>query len=405
MQSLRIIASRIAVPATLIWLLAFTGCGRDTMPTSTPRPVVSVVTVVTQRLNLTTELSGRTAPYRIAEIRPQVSGMILKRLFDEGTDVRAGQVLYRIDRAPYQAALDNALAAMARAEANRTAIRLRKGRFEALLPDHAVSQQDFDDAVAGLAQADAEVEVWKAQVEAARINLDYTDIKAPISGRIGRSGVTEGAIVTAYQPQYLAKVQQLDPIYLDMPESTTEMLRLRRHLADGSLDQGGADQNKIQLVQEDGTAYPHKGLLQFRDVTVDPTTGSVVIRSLFPNPDGLLLPDMFVRGIVAEGTREHAILIPLQGVARDPKGDPYAWIVDTEGRAQIRELVLERTVGDQWLVSAGLEPGDRLIVEGSLSLKVPGTDVETVPFEPASISTDLAGEPIDRSRPQEAQSD
>lgn len=405
MQSLRLIASRIVGPATLIWLLALTGCGRETAPTSAPRPIVSVVTVVTQRLSLTTELSGRTAPCRIAEIRPQVSGMILKRLFDEGSDVRTGQVLYRIDPAPYQAALDNALAALARAEANRTAIRLRKGRFEALLPDHAVSQQDFDDAVAGLAQADAEVDAWKAQVKAARINLDYTEVKAPISGRIGRSGVTEGAIVTAYQPQYLAKVQQLDPIYLDMPESTTEMLRLRRHLADGSLDQGGADQNKIQLVQEDGTAYPHEGLLQFRDVSVDPTTGSVVIRSLFPNPDGLLLPDMFVRGIVAEGTREHAILIPQQGVARDPKGDPYAWIVDTEGRAQIRELDLERTVGDQWLVSTGLEPGDRLIVEGSLSLRVPGTDVETVPFEPTRIPTDLAGEPIDRSRPQEAQPD
>ena len=405
MQSRLLIASRIVIPTTLIWLLAFTGCGREATPTSAPRPVVSVVTIVTQRLSLTTELSGRMAPCRIAEIRPQVSGIILKRLFDEGSDVRTGQILYRIDPAPYRAALDNALAALARAEANRTAIRLRKGRFEALLPDHAVSQQDFDDAVAGLAQADAEVDAWTAQVKSARINLDYTDVKAPISGRIGRSGVTEGAIVTAYQPQYLAKIQQLDPIYLDMPESTSEMLRLQRHLADGSLEQGGVDQNKIQLVQEDGTAYPHEGLLQFRDVTVDPTTGSVVIRSLFPNPDGLLLPDMFVHGIVTEGIREHAILIPQQGVARDPKGDPYAWIVDTEGRAQIRKLDLDRTVGNQWLVSAGLIPGDRLIVEGLLSLRVPGTAVETTPFEPTHISPDMVGEPIDHSHPQEAQPD
>jgi membrane fusion protein (multidrug efflux system) len=362
-------------------VLTFAGCGGPEGPPPSRNPVVSVVTVETQPVVLTTELTGRTVPYRIAEIRPQVNGVILKRLFEEGSDVGKGQALYKIDPAPYQAALDNAGAALARAEANLTAMELRKKRFEELLPEKAVSQQDYDDVVAGLKQAQAEVEARKAQVKAARINLEYTNVAAPISGRIGKSNVTEGAIVTAYQPLSLTTIQQIDPIYVDVTQSTTEMLRLRRRLEDGSLsEEEGAGQKNIRLIQEDGVAYPLEGILQFRDISVDPTTGSVILRAVFPNPHGTLLPNMFVRTMVNEGVNDRAILVPQQSVARDPKGDPFAWIVDPEGKAQIRQLVVDRALGDKWVVSGGLASGDQLIVEGLLSLRRPGTAVQAVPF-------------------------
>ncbi|MBU1700587.1 MAG: efflux RND transporter periplasmic adaptor subunit [Candidatus Eisenbacteria bacterium] len=362
-------------------VLMLAGCGKNEAPPPPGEPVVSVVTIEAQSTALTTELTGRTVAYRMAEIRPQVNGIIQKRLFEEGSEVKAGQALYKIDPAPYQAALDNARAALARAEANLTTIQLRKDRFEKLLPDNAVSQQDYDDVTAGLKQAQAEVESWKAQVKLADINLVYTDVIAPISGRIGRSNITEGAIVTAYQPLNLTTIQQLDPIYVDLPQSTTEMLRLKRHLLDGSVKQDGADQGNIRLIQEDGMVYPLAGTLQFRDISVDPSTGSVVLRALFPNPDGALLPDMFVRGIVTEGINQQAILVPQQGVARDSKGDPFAWIVDAEGHAQIRRLVIDRAMGDKWLVSEGLAPGDQLVVEGLMSLRRPGAAVKAVPFK------------------------
>jgi len=360
------------------------GCGRNEAPAQPPAPEVSVVTVTTQRVSLTTELAGRTSPYRVAEIRPQVNGIILKRLFAEGSDVRQGQPLYQIDPAPYQAALEIAEAALARAEANRTSMQLLKARCEDLLPDRAVSQQDYDDAVAGLKQAEAEVASWQAQVRNARINLGYTDVRAPISGRIGRSNVTEGAVVTAYQPLHLATIQQLDPIYVDMPQSTTELVRLNRQLADGRLHRDGTDQDNTHLFHEDGTPYPLAGTLQSRDLTVDPSTGSVVLRALFPNPDGELLPDMFVRGVITTGVDENAILVPQQGVALDAKGTPYAWIVDGEGLAQIRQLTVDRSIGAQWLVTSGLSAGDRLIVEGLHKLRRSGTPVEAVEFAPAA---------------------
>ena len=368
MQSSAKTLVRKVIPIAMASAMLFGGCGKGEAPPQSREPVVSVVTVETQSITLTRELPGRTVPYRIAEIRPQVNGIILKRLFDEGSEVEAGQTLYQIDPAPYQAALDNA-------QANLAAIRLRKDRFEELLPDHAVSQQDYDDAVAG-------VKSWQAQVKTARINLGYTKVMAPISGRIGRSNVTEGAIVTAYQPMSLATIQQLDPIYVDIPQSTAEVKRLQREFAGGLLDQAGASQKLVRLVEEDGSVYAQEGTLQFQDISVDPTTGSVILRVVFPNPDGELLPNMFVRARVTEGVSENAILVPQQGIARDPKGDPFAWIVDTEGHAQIRELVLDRAVGDKWLVTEGLAPGDQLIVEGLQSLRQPGTPVEVVPFDP-----------------------
>jgi membrane fusion protein (multidrug efflux system) len=346
-----------------------------------PPPVPEVVTVNAQpqRLVLTTELPGRTSAYLVAEIRPQVNGIIQKRLFPEGSEVKAGDVLYQIDPAPFHAALDSARAALGRSEANLPTIRLRAERYRGLLSEKAVSQQDYDDKEAALKQAEADIEYWKAAVETARINLGYTRVTAPIAGRIGKSNVTDGALVTAYQALALATIQEIDPIYVDVPQSTSELLRLKRRLEEGHLNQDGPNQKKVKLTLEDGAAYPLNGTLQFRDVTVDPTTGSVILRVVFPNPEGVLLPGMFVRAVVKEGINEHAILIPQQAVSRDPKGNPVTLIVDGEGKVQQRMLTLDRAIGDKWLVSSGLSPGDRVIIEGMQRVR-PGASVKVVPF-------------------------
>jgi membrane fusion protein (multidrug efflux system) len=371
------------------------GCDRrQQAPPPSPVPEVSTVTVQTQKIMLDTELPGRTSAYRIAEIRPQVNGLIQKRLFTEGSDVKAGEVLYQIDPAPFQAALDNARAALGRAEANLPSIGSRVERYKELLVDKAVSQQDYDDAAAALTQVKADIEYWKATVEAARINLGYTQVTAPISGRIGKSNVTEGAIVTAYQPMALTTIQQLDPIYADVPQSTTELLRLKN----GGLNHEGTNQNKVQLILEDGTAYPLDGILQFSDVTVDPTTGSVSLRVVFPNPEGLLLPGMFVRAVVKEGINEQAILIPQQGVSRDNKGNPLSLIVGAEEKVEMRMLTLDRAIADKWLISSGLAPGDQVIVEGLQMLR-PGTVVKAVPFDETKTGHGPAAEPASPAGP------
>jgi membrane fusion protein (multidrug efflux system) len=343
-------------------------------------PEVAVITLQPARVMLTTELPGRTSAYLIAEIRPQVSGLIQKRLFPEGSYVKSGQMLYLIDPAPFRAALDNANASLGRAEANLPAIRSRAERFKELLSYKAVSQQDYDDAAAALKQAEADVQYWRAMVETARINLGYTSIIAPISGRIGISNVTEGALVTAHQPTALATIQQLDPMYVDVPQSTTELLRLQRRLEEGRLKYEAAKQNKVRLILEDGTEYPWEGTLQFRDVSVDPSTGSVILRVIFPNPKGILLPGMFVRAVVKEGVNKQALLIPQQAVSRDPKGNPVALIVDTDGKVQQRMLTVDRTIGDKWLVSSGIAQGNRVIVEGMQKVR-PGASVKVVPFD------------------------
>jgi membrane fusion protein (multidrug efflux system) len=360
--------------------LLLVGCDR---PQAQPRPSVpevATVTVQPQQIVLTTELPGRTSAYRIAEIRPQVNGLIQKRLFTEGSDVQAGQVLYEIDPAHFQAAYNNAKAALGKAEANLPSIRSRVERYRELLPDKAVSQQEFDDAAAAEKQNLAEIEFWKAMVETASINLGYTRVTAPISGRTGKSNVTDGALVTAHQPVPLATIQQLDPIYVDLPQSTTELLRLRSRMEDGRLKHDGTNQKKVSLLLEDSTAYPLEGTLQFRDVTVDPTTGSVILRVVFPNPKGLLLPGMFVRAVVKEGVNEQAILIPQEAVSRDPKGNPLALIVDAEGKVQQRMLTIDRAIGDQWLVTSGLAPSDRVIAEGMQRVR-PGASVKEFPFD------------------------
>lgn len=357
------------------------GCDRRPQaPPPAAVPEVTVVTVQTQQVVLTSELPGRTSAYLVAEIRPQVNGLIQKRLFTEGADVKAGDVLYQIDPAPFAAALDNAKAALGRAEASLPAIRLKAERFKEALVDRAVSQQALDDANAALKQAEADVLYWRATVETASINLAYARIVSPISGRIGRSNVTDGAIVTAYQPMPLATIQQMDPIYVDVPQSTTELLRLQRRLEEGRINRDGPNANKVQLILEDGTRYPQEGTLQFRDVSVDPTSASVILRMVFPNPSRVLLPGMFVRAVIIEGVNEQAILIPQQAVSRDPKGNPMALIVDADGKAALRMLSLDRAIGNQWLVSTGLAPGDRVIVEGLQRVR-PGVAVKVAPAD------------------------
>jgi membrane fusion protein (multidrug efflux system) len=381
----------------LLVCYGLTGCDRKPIQTVAPTREVAVISVTTQKITLTTELPGRTAAIRIAEIRPQINGLILKRLFTEGQDVKAGQVLYQIDPAPFQSALDNAKAALGKAEANVPAIRLRVERFYDLLADNAVSQQDYDDAFASLKQAEAEVAYWKATVATAKINLGYTAVKAPISGRIGISNVTDGAIVTAYQPVALATIQQLDPIYVDVPQSTTDLLRLKRRLKDGRLKKNVPGSDKVKLIQEDGAPYSQEGALQFSDVTVDPTTGSVILRVVFPNPEDILLPGMFVQAVIKEGVNEQAILIPQQGVSRDSKGNPFALIVDAESKAAFRPLTLDRAIGDKWLVSAGLAPGDPVIVEGLMMLR-PGTTVKAAPFKETQTDNEPSAGPDAQSQ-------
>jgi len=391
----KIFITRLA--AAVLCGLLMAGCQPEQQAASMPppAPTVSVVTVQPQPVLLTTELPGRTSAYRIAEIRPQVNGLIQKRIFTEGTDVQAGDLLYQIDPAPFRAALKNAEAALVRSEANLPAIRSRTERYKELLADKAVSQQEYDDVAAALHQLEADIQYGKATVETARINLAYTRITAPISGRIGRSNVTEGAIVTAYQPVALATIQQLDPIYVDVPQSTTELLRLKRRLADGRLNRNDASQETVALILPDSTAYPLAGVLQSQEVSVDPTTGSVTLRAVFPNPDSVLLPGMFVQTVIKEGVNQAAILVPQQGVSRDRKGNPTALIVDAESKTALRMLTVDRAVGDQWLVSAGLAPGDRVIVEGLKMLR-PGTEVKAVPFkagdaEPAAANPPAGG--------------
>ena len=370
----------LAFGLVAIAAISAAACG-GAKPAPLPGPVeVSAVAVRPERVVLTTELPGRTAAYLVAEVRPQVSGSLQQRLFVEGSDVKAGSVLYRIDPAPYQAAYDQAKATLAVAEANLPATRARAERLKGLVEIHAVGQQDYDDAAAALLRAEASVASARAAMESARINLAYTPLKAPISGRIGRSAVTVGAMVTAYQPVALAVIQQLDPIYVDVTQSSADLLGLRRRLASGQLKNTGSLRN-VKLLLEDGTPYSREGKLQFRDVTVDPTTGSVVLRMVFPNPDYVLLPGMFVRAIVEEGVNEQAILAPQQGVTRNRRGDAVALVVDSEGKVAQRALEVDRAIGDRWLVTRGLAAGDQVIVDNLQKIR-PGDPVKAVPFAP-----------------------
>ncbi|EKB20173.1 efflux RND transporter periplasmic adaptor subunit [Aeromonas veronii] len=329
-----------------------------------PPAAVNVVTLQSGPLMLTTELTGRSAPLRVAEVRPQVSGIILKRLFTEGSDVKAGDLLYQIDPAVYQAAVASAKANLAKAEANEQSARLKAQRYQELLKVKSISRQDYDDADASWKQAKAEIMASKAALRTAEINLGYTRITAPISGRIGTSAVTEGALVTAQQADSLAVIQQLDPMYVDVRQSTADLLRLKRLVAEGKVVQDEHKGAKVSFQLEDGTTYGEEGSLQFSDVTVDETTGMVALRVIVPNPAHLLLPGMFMRATLQEGERAQGLLVPQTAVTRTPNGGATVMVVTADNKVELRNVQLSRVVGSNWVVESGLTSGERVIVAG-----------------------------------------
>ena len=349
-----------------------------------PPAAVDVVTLHAAPLQLMSELTGRTAPLRVAEVRPQVNGIILKRLFTEGSDVKAGQLLYQIDPAVYQAAVASAKANLAKAQANEQSARLKAQRYAELVKVKAISRQEYDDADAAWKQQVAEIGAAKAALQSANINLAYTKITAPISGRIGKSAVTEGALVTAQQADSLTSISQLDPMYVDVRQSTADLLRLKRQVAAGKLTQGKQDGAKVSFQLEDGSQYGEQGTLQFSDVTVDETTGMVTLRVLVPNPHDLLLPGMFMRATLQEGERPRGLLVPQTAVTRTPKGGATVMVVTADNKVELREVQLSRVVGDSWVVESGLKAGEKVIVAGLQKVK-PGALV--APAERASNTT------------------
>lgn len=379
-----------ALIAALSAALAVAGCGKEAEPPAAGKPQVGVVTLATRPVQLTTELPGRTAAYRVAEVRPQVSGIVTKRLFTEGGQVRAGQQLYQIDPALYQASYNSQQAALARAQAQLKTAGLLVQRYKPLAESRAVSRQAYDDAVAARDQAAADVQAAKAALETARISLVYTKVLSPIDGIIGRSSITEGALVTANQAAALASVQQIDPIYVDVTQSSVDLLRLKSALESGLLQrQAGKDSARVTLTLADGSQYGHEGTLQFSEVTVDEGTGSVTLRAVFPNPDNKLLPGMFVRARIIEGTVPQGVLAPQRGITRDQRGRPTALVVNAENKVELRVLTVDRAIGDQWLVTSGLQAGEKLIVEGVQNVR-PGVDVQAREFDasgPASAAT------------------
>ena len=372
-----------ALAAVVAVTLIFAACGKSQAPAGMPpgggAPAeVGVITVQPQTVAISSELSGRTVANVIAEIRPQIGGIVQSRLFREGGEVKAGELLYQIDPAVYQASSESAKAGLAKAAANLVTVRLKAERYKSLLASKMISQQAYDDTNAALQQAEADVASGKATAELARINLAYTRVLSPISGRIGKSTVTQGALVTANQPTALATVQQLDPINVDITQSSSEMMRMKRALAAGSLKSAGAEQTKVSLLLEDGSTYPLEGKLAFSEATVDPGTSSVTLRAVFPNPNRDLLPGMYVRAVIEEGLKEQAIVVPQQGVSHDAKGNAVALVVNAEGKVEPRILKIDQAVGNKWLVSDGLKAGEQLIVEG-LQKARPGSPVSAVP--------------------------
>ena len=354
-------AALMSILAVAVFLA---GCQEEAAPPAQQKPKVGIVTVQTEPFAVTTDLPGRTRAYRIAEVRPQVNGIIQKRLFTEGSEVKAGQQLYQIDASVYEATLKSAQASLASSKS-------LADRYAELVKDQAVSKQAYDEARAASLQAEAEL-------ERARIDLRYTKVLAPISGRIGRSAVTEGALVSNGQAQELATIQQLDPIYVDVTQPARDLLALRRDLAEGRLQKSGENAARVSLKLEDGSDYGHEGKLEFSEVTVDPGTGSVTLRAVFPNPDKILLPGMFVHAQLVAGLKSEAMLVPQQGVTRNAKGEPTAMVVNAENKVELRTIKTERAVGNRWLVGDGLQPGDRVITEG-LQFIQPGVEVEVAP--------------------------
>lgn len=368
-------------PALVSLMLLAGGCGKEEAGAAAkgppPTPEVGVIVVQAQTVSLTRELPGRTSAFRVAEVRARVNGIVQKRLFTEGADVKAGQPLFQIDPAPYQAALDSAEAQVARAEVTLASAKSFAERYAKLVETNAVSRQEFDDAVAKQKSAVADVAAARAAAKAARIDVDYTLVRAPIAGRIGRSEVTEGAYVQQGAATLLATVQQLDPMYVDLTWSTTELMRLRRAVESGALKSVDG-KAQVNVVLDDGGVYPQPGTLQFADVSVDHTTGSVALRALVPNEKLELLPGMFVRARVEEGSVPNALLVPQRAVARDQNGRPVALVVDKAGKVERRHLETDRAIGDAWLVTKGLAAGEQIVIEGIQKAR-PGSTVKVVP--------------------------
>jgi multidrug efflux system membrane fusion protein len=365
----------------IITALLLTGCDNSNSgqpPAQIPQVTVHVVS--SEPLSVTTELPGRTSAFRVAEVRPQVSGIVLQRSFIEGSDVKAGQPLYQIDPATYQAAYSSAKGDEAKAVAAATIAHLTVKRYLPLLGTQYISRQEYDQALATASQADADVMAAKAAVESARINLAYTKVTSPIVGRIGKSSVTEGALVTNGQAEAMATVQQLDPIYVDVTESSSDFM----HLKQQSLQRGSDTQN-VQLVMENGQPYPLKGSLQFSDVTVDESTGSITLRAIFPNPQHSLLPGMFVRARIDEGVDPQAILVPQQGVTRTPRGDATVMLVNDHGQVETRDVIASQAIGDRWLITRGLQSGDKVVISG-LQKVHPGTAVKATEDTAAPVA-------------------
>lgn len=357
----------------------------------TPPPTaVTVVSIRRQPIPVTTELPGRTAAYRVAEVRPQVGGVLRERLFTEGQVVQAGQALYQIDPAPTQAALESAEASLARAEAANRQAQLTVARYRTLIRTQAVSQQSLDQAETEVRQSAADIDAAHAAVDTARINLGYTRVTSPIGGHAGRSSVTQGALVTANQAQALVTITQLDPIYVDMTQPSVRLLQYRRDVANGTLRRDSDSKAIARLILEDGTEYAQPGEIQFSEVIVDPGTGSVTLRAVFPNPDGLLMPGMFVRARIEEGVTDRAMLVPQQAVMRTPTGDAVALVVSPEGVVEQRVLRTARAIGTNWLVTGGIEDGERVIVEGVQRVR-PGAKVTATEATAATATPRTGG--------------
>ena len=384
MKSDLIVLCRLAM-APVLAAMVVAGCGSAKPATTSLPPEVSVVTVHRGSVPITTELPGRTSAYLIAQVRARVDGIVLKREFKEGSDVKTGERLYQIDQAPYVAALNSAQASLEKAQANLASTTAQAERFKILVASNAVSKQDYDNAIAAQGQAAADVGSGKAAVQTAQINLGYTSVVSPITGRSGVSTVTQGAYVQASAATLMTTVQQIDPIYVDVTQSSVEGLQLRRDIATGKLKLSGPDQAKVTLLLEDGREYGEKGTLQFTDVTVDQGTGSVTVRAIFPNPRGVLLPGMFVRARIEEGVNENAFLVPQAGVTHDPKGQATALVVGPDNKVALRTLQLGGTRGTQWTVESGLNDGDRVIVGGVQKVQ-PGAVVQAIESQSATAA-------------------
>lgn len=362
----RKISLRYTCLVTALAVMMLAACsGTEKQASSAPRPQsVTVVTVHSGPIPVSTELPGRTSAYLVAQVRARVDGIVLKREFTEGGEVRANQRLYQIDPAPYRAALDSAVATLQKAEANLASTTAQAERYKILVAGNAVSKQDYDNAVAAQGQAAADVASGKAAVQTAKINLGYTDVVSPITGPIGTSQVTQGAYVQASAATLMSTVQQIDPIYVDLNQSSVEGLQLRRDVASGQLKLNGPRQARVTLTLEDGTQYPLTGTLRFTDITVDPGTGSVTVRAIFPNPRHVLLPGMFVRARIEEGVNDHGLLVPQVGVTHDPTGQATVLVVGADNKVVLRTIQATRTIGDNWVVDGGLSDGERVIVAG-----------------------------------------